>query len=565
MLSFFGKKCDLYPLITTTQVIEKREEIKNYNIWQPFLLSVIMIMGMVLGYKMNDADNPPLIQGIDMDESSARYGSGRVEEIIRFVDTRYVDEVDDSDLVESAITAVLDQLDPHSVYIAPEYMKSINASMEGQFKGVGIESYYLDDTVNIISVLKDSPADKAGLERFDQIIAINDIVVAGKGLPFSDISDMLSSEEEDKEVQIHKYRSKTEERVQLSITEIPLGSVEIFYMLTDKVGLIKIDRFSSKTYKEFMEALEDLVENQNLRHLVIDLRNNPGGYLPETTNILSQLMKEKDRLLVYTEGKANDRIDYTTTGKSFFNVERIAVLIDENSASGSEILAGALQDWDRGLVVGRRTFGKGLVQEQYPLSNGGAIRLTVARYYTPTGRSIQQSYDNLNDYHDVSKRYSSDTIQIVDSLKYYTKILGREVYGSGGIYPDVYVPISAADEDPGLISILSQIPEWTYMQLRDDKLNFEGTIEQIVAWELPTEVLQSFNEYVSGQKNQFASGYLNNYVSVIRKEIKAQMARILFGEIAENKVQIIGDKALDEALNYVQSDNSLEEYLESYN
>ncbi len=540
---------------------ENKEEIKKYNVWQPMLLSVMMIMGMVLGYKMNDADNPPLIQGIDMDESSALSGSGRVEEIIRFVDTRYVDDVDDNALVESAISTVLDQLDPHSVYIAPEYMKSINDSMEGRFKGVGIESYYLDDTVNIISVIKDSPADKAGLERFDQLIAINDSLVAGKGLPFSEISEMLRDEEVQKEVLVHKYNTRVDEKVELGLAEIPLKSVEISYMINENVGLIKIDRFSSKTYKEFMEALEDLVENHNLSHLIIDLRDNPGGYLPETTNILSQLMKEKDRLLVYTEGKANDRIDYTTTGKSFFNVDRIAVLIDENSASGSEILAGALQDWDRGLVVGRRTFGKGLVQEQYPLSNGGAIRLTVARYYTPTGRSIQQPYDNLRDYHDVSNRYSSDTIQIIDSLKYYTKLLGREVYGSGGIYPDVYVPISAVDEDPGLIGILSQVPEWTYTQLRDKKLKYEGTVDQFSSWELPQEVMDVFNVYINSQSIQYSAGYLSQYKSEIRKEIKSQVARILFGDIAENKVLNQGDKAMEEALKYVQSSKSLEEYL----
>lgn len=540
---------------------ENKEEIKKYNVWQPMLLSVMMIMGMVLGYKMNDADNPPLIQGIDMDESSALSGSGRVEEIIRFVDTRYVDDVDDNALVESAISTVLDQLDPHSVYIAPEYMKSINDSMEGRFKGVGIESYYLDDTVNIISVIKDSPADKAGLERFDQLIAINDSLVAGKGLPFSEISEMLRDEEVQKEVLVHKYNTRVDEKVELGLAEIPLKSVEISYMINENVGLIKIDRFSSKTYKEFMEALEDLVENHNLSHLIIDLRDNPGGYLPETTNILSQLMKEKDRLLVYTEGKANDRIDYTTTGKSFFNVDRIAVLIDENSASGSEILAGALQDWDRGLVVGRRTFGKGLVQEQYPLSNGGAIRLTVARYYTPTGRSIQQPYDNLRDYHDVSNRYSSDTIQIIDSLKYYTKLLGREVYGSGGIYPDVYVPISAVDEDPGLIGILSQVPEWTYTQLRDKKLKYEGTVDQFSSWELPQEGMYAFNVYINSQSIQYSAGYLSQYKSEIRKEIKSQVARILFGDIAENKVLNQGDKAMEEALKYVQSSKSLEEYL----
>ncbi len=527
------------------------------------LLSIMMIMGMVLGYKMNDADNPPLIQGIDLDESSAISGLGRVEEIIRFVDTRYVDKVDDKALVESAISAVLDQLDPHSVYIAPEYMKSINNSMEGKFKGVGIESYYLDDTVNIISVIKDSPADIAGLERFDQLLAINDSVVAGRNLPFSDISEMLRDEEKDKMVLVKKYKSKVNEKIELSLAEIPLKSVEIAYMINEDVGLIKIDRFSSKTYKEFMIALEDLVENHNLGHLIIDLRDNPGGYLPETTNILSQLMKEKGRLLVYTEGKANDRIDYTTTGKSFFNVDRIAVLIDENSASGSEILAGALQDWDRGLIVGRRTFGKGLVQEQYPLSNDGAIRLTVARYYTPTGRSIQQAYDNLQNYHDVSNRYSSDTLQIVDSLKYYTKILGREVYGSGGIYPDIYVPISAADQDPGLIDILNQVPEWTYEQLRDKKVKFDGTADQLSSWVLPNELLESFEIYINNQKDQHSAGYLSNHKSDIVKEIKAQIARIRFGEISENKILNVGDKAMDEALKYVLSDKSLEEYLEA--
>jgi len=468
----------------------------NYNIMQPLLLSIILIIGMVLGYKMNDADNPPLIQGIGTEESEAITGSGRVEEIIRFVDTRYVDDVDDAELVESAIATVLDQLDPHSVYIAPEYMKSINDSMEGSFRGIGIESFYLDDTVNIIGVIKDSPADKAGLKQFDQIIAINDSIVAGRGLDFSTISEMLRSDNEEKELTINKHLSKTNEKTTISIGDIPLKSVEISYMVNKSTGLIKVDRFSSKTYTEFMEALEELYENQGLKNLIIDLRGNPGGYLPETTNILSQLIREKDKLLVYTEGKANDRINYRTTGKSFFNIDKIAVLIDENSASGSEILAGAIQDWDRGLIVGRRTFGKGLVQEQYPLSNGGAIRLTVARYYTPTGRSIQEPYDNLQEYHDVSRRYKNDTLTIVDSLKYYTKMLNREVYAAGGIFPDVYIPISQIDEDPGLVDILNKVPEWVYIQLRDNVINNEISKNNMPDWEVSSSLNEKFDDYI---------------------------------------------------------------------
>jgi len=335
-------------------------------------------------------------------------------------------------------------------------------------------------------------------------------------------------------------------------------------MINKSTGLIKIDRFSSKTYTEFMEALEELYENQGLKNLIIDLRDNPGGYLPETTNILSQLIREKDKLLVYTEGKANDRIDYSTTGKSFFDISRIAVLIDENSASGSEILAGAIQDWDRGLIVGRRTFGKGLVQEQYPLSNGGAIRLTVARYYTPTGRSIQEPYDNLQEYHDVSRRYRSDTLEIVDSLKYYTKLLNREVYGSGGIYPDVYVPISDADQDPGLIDILNRVPEWTYIQLRDGIINANIGKEEIQTWEVPTDVVARFDDYIKSLNSESDIGYLVYYKSDISRAIKQSVATILHGDESANRIENQNDKAMDEALRYVASDKSLELYLDTY-
>ena len=533
----------------------------NYNIMQPLLLSIILIIGMVLGYKMNDADNPPLIQGIGTEESEAITGSGRVEEIIRFVDTRYVDDVDDAELVESAIATVLDQLDPHSVYIAPEYMKSINDSMEGSFRGIGIESFYLDDTVNIIGVIKDSPADKAGLKQFDQIIAINDSIVAGRGLDFSTISEMLRSDNEEKELTINKHLSKTNEKTTISIGDIPLKSVEISYMVNKSTGLIKVDRFSSKTYTEFMEALEELYENQGLKNLIIDLRGNPGGYLPETTNILSQLIREKDKLLVYTEGKANDRINYRTTGKSFFNIDKIAVLIDENSASGSEILAGAIQDWDRGLIVGRRTFGKGLVQEQYPLSNGGAIRLTVARYYTPTGRSIQEPYDNLQEYHDVSRRYKNDTLTIVDSLKYYTKMLNREVYAAGGIFPDVYIPISQIDEDPGLVDILNKVPEWVYIQLRDNVINNEISKNNMPDWEVSSSLNEKFDDYIKSINGKDVIGYLTLNNEDVNQAIKESVATMLFGDEIANKIRNERDNAMDEALKYTSSDKSLEDYL----
>lgn len=516
---------------------------------------------MVLGYKMNDADDPALIVGIDAKEQATLSATGRVEEIVRFIESRYVDEVNDDQLVESAIVTVLDQLDPHSVYIAPEYLKNIHDTMEGSFKGVGIVSYFLDDTVNIISVIEGSPASEAGIEQFDQIIAINDSIVAGQGLEFNQISDMLRSDEASKKVKIIKGQSKSIEDVTLHISDIPLNSVEAAYMLNEETGIIKLVRFSSQTYKEFMEALEDLVDNQGLKNLVIDLRDNPGGYLPEATNILSQLMREKDRLLVYTEGKNNSKTEYKSTGKSFFNINKVALIIDENSASGSEILAGAIQDWDRGLIIGRRTFGKGLVQEQYDLSNGGAIRLTVARYYTPTGRSIQQSYDDLTSYHDVTNRYHQDTVAIPDSLTYNTLLLNRKVYGGGGIFPDVYVPISAADEDPGLYNILDKIPEWTYRKVKDGTLS-NTKVDDKSNVMISEEDLAEFSAYLNDLEIDYAKGYLTQYKQLVVDRINQNYIRIKDGDEAYYKQKSSHETEIEMALDYTSSSKSLKEYLE---
>lgn len=538
---------------------------KEYNIWQPLLLSLMCILGIMLGYKMNEADDPALILGVDKEESHELSAIGRVEEIVRFVEARYVDEVDDGKLVESAITAVLDQLDPHSIYIGPDYLKSINNNMEGRYDGIGIESFYLDDTVNIISVMKNSPASKAGLETFDQILSIDGEVVAGVEMPFDSISLKLKKGGTEKNVLIKKHNTGDIKEIAIQADELPLVSVSLAYMLNDDTGVIKVNRFSSKTYKEFMDHLEDLYENEGLKNVIIDLRGNPGGYLPEATNILSQLIQEKDRLLVYTEGKNNKKTEYYTTGKSFFNIERVAVITDESSASASEILAGAIQDWDRGLVVGRRTFGKGLVQEQYDLSNGGAIRLTVAKYYTPTGRSIQQSYEDLEKYHDVTNRLTQDSTKVKDSMEYRTMFLGRKVFAGGGISPDVLVQPNTKDQDPAYQELISFLPEYVFRMLKDAKVNTQYALADIQQWTLTDSEWTDLEKYLDAKGIHFAKSYLRQYKSDIMQELRWQYLDIKYGDNEAYRFRNIADEHMLEAIKYTSSDKPLQDYLTTRN
>lgn len=452
------------------------KEERNIGVWLPLSLSVMLALGMILGYTLNEQEEFPFIQKVKDDvEKIATFG--QVEELIRFVESRYVDSVDRNELVEAGINEILTKLDPHSIYISPEQLNRINSEMKGSFQGIGVEVYYIEDTVNIIRVLPGGAAEKAGLKPFDQIISVNDSVVAGNPeLAYDDIRKMLRGDNGlDLNLEIKRIHIPEHISIDLTVGDVDINSVDAGFSIDEKTGYIRINKFSSTTYKEFMMHYEDLVEG-GVEDIIIDLRNNPGGYLPEATNILSQLFGNEKRMLVYTEGRNDKRQEYKSTGKAFFPVDDIAILIDENSASGSEIIAGAIQDWDRGIIIGRRSFGKGLVQEQYRLSNGGAIRLTVARYYTPVGRSIQRTYDDYDAYyHDFHDRYESgelfqnDTIVHQDTQVFKTKILKREVHGGGGITPDVFVPADSLYYDPVFVEILSTIPRMTFEYLKKNE------------------------------------------------------------------------------------------------
>ncbi|WP_234408316.1 S41 family peptidase [Marinilabilia salmonicolor] len=372
--------------------------------------------------------------------------SGKLQTIINLIDEQYVDSVDASKLVESVIPEILGDLDPHSVYIPPKDLKAANQELEGNFGGIGVEFSMPDDTVMVVSVVSGGPSEKVGILPGDRIITVNDSVIAGVEMPTNDVVGMLRGDIGTK-VNVGIQRRNRKDLIDFEITRgnIPMYSVDVAYMVTDSIGYVKINRFARNTYQELLSALAKL-KAHNCSDIIVDLRGNSGGYLDIAISMVNEFLS-KDDMIVYTEGVNNPRQDVYANGSGSCKDVGVTVLIDEFSASASEIFAGAMQDNDRGLVVGRRSFGKGLVQQQFSLPAGGALRLTVARYYTPSGRSIQKPYDNgVEDYyHDIIERFEhgeffeKDSISVNDSLKYKT-VGGRTVYGGGGIMPDVFVP-----------------------------------------------------------------------------------------------------------------------------
>lgn len=533
------------------------------NILLPLLLSLFLVGGMLIGFKLKSSSVAPNGESISIISSSE---PGRLEELIRYIEARYVDNVDREEMTATAIASLLKQLDPHSSYIPAKDLKEVNEQLDGNFEGIGIEFMLLEDTILVVNPIVGGPSEQVGVMAGDKIVEIEDSLIAGKGINTRDVVSMLKGERGSK-VKIGVIRGLDSEIKNFVITrdKIPLLSVEIGYMLDDETGYIKVNRFSATTYKEFMEKLEDLVEKKGMKDLVIDLRQNPGGYLQEATNILSQLFKEKDRLLVYTEGRTVKRNEYETSGKPFFKVEDIAVLIDEGSASASEIVAGALQDWDRGVIIGRRSFGKGLVQEQYSLKDGSALRLTVARYYTPTGRSIQKSYDDLEAYDkDVYDRYGSgelynkDSISVADSTSFYTKIEKRQVFGGGGITPDIFIPIDTVGVSDYFMATRGFIPQFVHRYVEAHQDDFNYSLNEFNAlYNVPESALQELINYASQKEVAFDKAGFKKAKEEFKLAVKARIARKIYGDEGYFSVWNKEDEVVKKALEALHQPNPL--------
>lgn len=471
---------------------------KGINPYRPLLYALLLAAGVWIGYIIS----PTTIGKTTIFSKSYN----KMDDIINYIQLKYVDTINRTQLMDKTIDKLLSNLDPHSVYIPATNVGEMNEPLEGKFEGIGIEFYIVQDTITVVSAISGGPAESVGMKAGDRIIKINDTVVAGIKIKESGVKQKLRGPKGTK-VKVGVFRSGMKNMMDFEITrdKIPLYSVDAAYMLDNQTGYIRISNFSATTYDEFIERVQQF-NSEGMKKLIIDLRGNPGGYLQAATAIADEII-EGEKLLVYTQGKAYEKLEYKAGKKGLYESGALCILIDQGSASASEILAGAVQDWDRGTIIGRTSFGKGLVQEQYELRDGSALRLTVARYYTPSGRSIQRPYTNGSEqyYNEIYDRYMrgefihEDTIPHGDSMQYKTG-KGRIVLGGGGIRPDIFVPIDTVADNEYFYRIRSFIPEFVY---KYSSLNghilegFKSPKEFNNKFEVTNELLNSFYQFAS--------------------------------------------------------------------
>jgi carboxyl-terminal processing protease len=425
------------------------EERRRIIIYLPIILAFVLIIGIWLGSRLSFSGKDKG-EGVLFNRPS-QYD--KVNDLINYVEKDYVDSVSRKDLTENAIEGILDKLDPHSQYIPAEDFMDVEDELNSNFEGIGIQFRIEKDTIMVIQTIAGGPSEKAGLLAGDRIVMIDDSLVAGKGITNKQAVKKLKGKR-GSQVRVGIYRRGLASLIDFTLTRdvIPTYSIDISYMVNDSIGYIKLSRFAANTYEEFVNALQKLT-GQGMTCLILDLRGNTGGFLQASIHISDEFLPDK-KLIVYTEGNSRPNNYAYATQKGIYEENRVVILIDESSASASEIVAGAIQDNDRGLIVGRRSFGKGLVQEQLSFPDGSAVRLTVARYHTPTGRNIQRSYkDGTKEYYEeLYQRFASgemenaDSIAFSDTIKYFTPA-GKVVYGGGGIMPDVYVALKADEKD----------------------------------------------------------------------------------------------------------------------
>lgn len=426
----------------------------------PLAFSFLLISGILIGnwYGTNYSKTNPIPslfnkmkQGDNGDLSfSLLPRNNKISTILSYIENEYVDTVDMSLLTEAAIPPLVEKLDPHSIYIPAPDLQRFNEPLAGNFSGIGIQFNMISDTIAVINTIPNGPSEIVGLLPGDRIILVDDSLVAGKNIPSDDIVKMLKGPK-GTVVKVSIARRGEKKLLDFEITrdDIPLYSVDVAYMINENIGYLKISTFAQTTYNEFLEGINKL-HKLGMTKLILDLRGNGGGLMDPAIHIADQFLSE-GKLIVYTQGKSRPKHEFRSTSKGICKEDELIILIDEFSASASEILAGAIQDNDRGTIVGRRSFGKGLVQEQIEFKDGSALRLTIARYYTPTGRSIQKPYseDKEDYYSDIHDRFvnhefeNSDSIHFSDTLKFITE-KGKVVYGGGGIMPDYFIPIDTA-------------------------------------------------------------------------------------------------------------------------
>ena len=531
---------------------------KPYNKYIPLLIGIAIAIGVFIGGKLNFTDTSDRL-------FTTNSKKDKLNRLIDYIDYEYVDDINTDSIVDVTVNGILSNLDPHSTYIPRENREEIAESMKGDFVGIGVSFYTYKDTVTVIRPLEGGPSIKAGIKGGDRIVEANGEEIFGAQWSNDSIISKLKGEKGTK-VKLKIYRPSEDKFYDFKVkrNDVPLKSVDAAYMLEDDLGYIKINRFAESTYKEFRKGLNKLID-KGADKLVLDLRDNPGGFLGIAEQITDEFL-EDDKLIVFTKNNKG-RIEKTfATERGNFEDGEIYVLINENSASASEVIAGAIQDNDKGTIIGRRSFGKGLVQREMALGDGSAVRLTVSRYYTPTGRSIQRSYENGNKdyYHDYFNRKdngelsSASNIKVDDSLKFTTP-KGKVVYGGGGIIPDEFVPINMKMNNETVSRILASgiMNYFVFEYLDEDRDQFSSFLEEefIDNYSVTDETLEDFNDYLNARARHkiiFVA-----YKEEVKLYLKAILAEQLFGTEAYTKVLNSNDTMIDRAIQLAAKEENL--------
>jgi carboxyl-terminal processing protease len=495
----------------------------------PIVIGGVFALGIVLGGVMNSSGQDHFLAN--------NSSKNKLNKLIDFIDDEYVDDVNTDSIVNLAVDNILSRLDPHSVYIPPIEQSEVAESMKGDFVGIGVNFYMYKDSVAVIKPVENGPSARAGIKPGDRILYADKTKLFGRKLPNDSLFSKLKGEK-GSELELTVYRKSEKKKLKIKVKRdvIPLKSVDVALLLNKTTGYMKINRFAETTYKEFMTGLTKF-KQQGVNTLVIDLRDNGGGYMEEAIAIADELLKDK-QLIVFTKNKKGNVSKTFATGQGSFENGKVFVLINENSASASEILAGAIQDNDRGTIVGRRSFGKGLVQREMDFADGSAVRLTIARYYTPTGRSIQKPYSKGNeDYFKESNSrltngelYKKDSIKVVDTLKFKTP-KGKIVYGGGGIVPDVFVPLEVEHGSESTAYLLQSgiVGHFVFEQLDRDRNAFKGLsfAQFIVKMNASDLYFNAFQKYLLSNGLDLKLGKTK---SLVKRYLAAEFARQWYGE-----------------------------------
>ncbi|MDF2451412.1 MAG: C-terminal processing peptidase-3 [Bacteroidota bacterium] len=529
---------------------------KKYNVFLPIILSFVLVLGIWLGYFLNKR----ISTGSGIRENYHSSTNEKINSLLDYIEYQYVDTINKKNLVEKTVTAMLQSLDPHSSYIAASEFEAVNEPLEGNFDGIGVEFNIIKDTIRVIAPIAGGPSEKIGIRAGDRLVKVEGKNMAGVNITNKEVFEKLRGKS-GTIVKVAVLRSGVSKLLEFNITRgaIPLYSLDAAYMLDPTIGYIKISKFAATTYQEYLKAFNDL-SKKGMTKLVLDLRGNPGGYLNAAVDISDEFLANGLQI-VYTQGKANPKKTYKATQHGSFENNPLVILIDEGSASASEIVAGAVQDNDRGTIIGRRSFGKGLVQDQLQLPDGSAIRLTIARYYTPTGRCIQKPYSEDKDeyYNEEYDRYqhgellNQDSIKL-DKTKQYKTPEGKTVYGGGGIMPDVFVPIDTTKTNTFLNKVfytgVINTFAFEYADNNRTQLKTYGSaLKFINDFEVSAAILEEFYAYCAGQKltldNTALKGKTNE---ALKPYLKAFIGRDVFDKDAYYPIINKKDKCILKAV-----------------